>query len=763
MLRPLPFPRPQELVVVSHVVPEIATGEWGLSRGGYFYFREHATTVQDIAAYREISRVITGDGPPERISAALATASLLTTLGVNPEIGRPFTIDDDLPGAASVAILSHGLWTRSFGGDPRILGSSVNLDGTPYEVVGVMPRSFRFPSPDTGVWVPMRFDPAAAPINQHIFGGVGRLRTGISREQADTELAGLVTRFAEEMPSAYGNGFVENSGFAVVTRGLLEDTVGNVRTLLWIVLAAAALVLIIACSNVANLSMLRSEGRRREVAVRAALGASRGALLRYSLSEAAVLAVAGGVFGVALAWAGVRLLVLAAPAGLSRVDEIAMRPLAVLVAAGAVLSVVAILGALSALHTRVGLADQLKDGGRSGSSDRQRIRLRGAFVVTQVSMAVLLMVGSGVLLRSFANLRAVDPGFDADNVLTLHLSLSPTKYDDNATAMRFFEEVSDRLRALPGVTAAGAVTGLPLVSRANDNINGIADLPDGSEQTVLMDTKFAGPGYFEALGMRVLEGRTFERRDMVAENAGAVVTRSLAQQYWPDESALGKRVKPLLTEFPWHTIVGVVDDVRTEDIRRAPEPTIYFPHADLAWNRSLYFAVRADGSPAALVPAVRREVWALDPDVPIASVATMTELVSDHFSRTTFTLTLVGAAAAMALFLCAVGIYGVIAYSVTQRHYEIGVRMALGAQAGQVAAMVLRQTLMLAATGIVFGLGLAVVGMGLMESLLFEVRPTDPSTLAAVAIGLALVAGLAGAVPARRATRVDAIVALQVE
>jgi len=761
LLRPLPFPRPQELIVVNHVVPEIATSEWGLSRGGYFYFRERAATLQDIAVYRDISLVLTGDGPPERLPSALVTWSLLTTLGVNPEIGRPFTIDDDLPSSAPVVILSHALWTRSFGADAAVLGSSVTLTGTAHEVIGVMPRSFRFPAPDTGAWIPARLDPSAQPINQHIYDGLARMRAGVGIEQTTTELDALVARFADDMPTAYGNGFVESSGFAVVTRELLEDTVGNVRLLLWVVLAAAGLVLIIACSNVANLTMLRSEGRRREVAVRTALGASRWALLRYSLSEALVLAVAGGVFGVALAWAGVRLLVLAAPADLSRVDEIAMRPLAVLVALASVAAVAVILGTVSALRGKARLADQLKGAGRSGSSDRQRIRIRGAFVVTQVSMAVLLMVGSGVLLRSFANLRAVDPGFDPDNVLTLHLSVSPTKYEDNSAAVRFFEQVGDRLRALPGVIAVGAVTGLPLVSRANDNINGVADLPDGTETQALMDTKFAGPGYFEALGMRLVEGRTFERRDTVTESPGAIVTRSLAQQFWPGESAVGKRVKPLLTEFPWHTIVGVVDDVRIEDIRRGSEPTVYFPTADLAWSRSFYFAVRTDGSPAALVPAVRREVWALDPDVPIASVATMNELVSDHFSRTSFTLTLVGAAAVMALFLCAVGIYGVIAYSVTQRHFEIGVRMALGAQAGQVAGMVFRQTMLLAATGIVVGLGLAFVGMGLMESLLYEVAPTDPSTLAAVAIGLVLVAGLAGALPARRATRVDAIVALQ--
>lgn len=762
LLNPLPYPAPDRLIVVKHVVPKIAGGEWGLSQSGYFYFREHADSLEDIGAYWDTSRVITGDGAPERLRLTAITASVLSTLGAAPELGRLITAADDRPGSPEVVLLSHGLWVSSFGADPAIVGSRILLSGDSYEVIGVMPESFRFPAPGTDAWLPSHFDPAATPVNQHTFSGIARMRAGVTPDDVRAELQALVGRFPEELPTAYGNGFVERSGFQVVTRDLLEETVGNVSTLLWIVLAAAVIVLIVACANVAHLMVLRSQGRRREVAVRAALGASRPALLRYSLIEAAVPAVIGGAGGLALAWMGVQLLVLAAPSGLSRIDEIGVRAPAALVAILNVVVVAAALGAVSTLRWRSDLSDELKSGGRTGSADRHRMRLRGAFVVTQVSMAALLMAGSGVLLRSFLNLRAVDPGFSPDNVLTLELSLSPTKYDDDA-AFRFFDQVSERLRGLPGVSAVGAVTGLPLVSRASDNANGVADLPDGTEQTIVMDTKFAGPGYFEALDMRLLEGRTFENRDMEAGNQGAIITRALAEEVWPGQSALGKRIRPLLTDFPWHTVVGVIDDVRTEDIKGAPEPTVYFPYADLAWSRSFDFAVRTDGPPQPLLPAVRREVWALDPDVPLSSVATMAELVSDHFSRTTFTLTLLGGAAAMALFLCAVGIYGVIGYAVSQRRFEIGVRMALGARSGQVAGMVFGQTMMLAAAGIVLGVALALAGMGLMESLLFEVAPTDPLTLLAVALGLAAVAALAGALPARGATRVDAAVALQGE
>jgi len=760
LLHPLPYAEPERLIVVRHVVPEIASGEWGMSQVGYFHFREHAEKLEDIGAYWSDTQVLTGDGPPQSLEVASVTASVLSTLGVSPELGRPIGVDDDRRGAARVVLLSHGLWTQSFGADPAVVGRDITLEGERHEVIGVMPAVFRFPAPATDAWVPARFDPAARPVNQHTFPGVARVKAGVSTAAAAEELAGLVSRWPEEIPTVYG-GFIERAGFQVVTRPLLDDAVDDVRTLLWIVLAAAVIVLIVACSNVANLMILRAEGRRLEAAMRAALGASRAALLRYSLSEAAVLSLASGVVGLALAWVGVRLLVLNAPPGLPRIEEITLQPVAVLVAVLAVVVVSATLGVVSNSRFGEQLAVQIKSGGRSGTPDRRRLRVRGAFVVTQVSMAVLLAVGSGVLLRSFLNVRAVDPGFSPDNVMTLRLSISPTKYADDGAAFRFFEQVSESIGALPGVQAVGAVTALPLVHRAADNVNEFGDLPGGAEETMLFDTKFAGPGYVEAQGMRLLEGRTLQRRDMAPETGGALVTRALAEQVWPGETAVGKRVRPLMRDYPWHTVVGVIEDVRTEDLRRAPEPTVYFPYSDLAWSRSFFFAVRTQGPPEPLLPAIRDAVWALDADVPLASVTSMEGLVADHMSRTSFTLTLVGVAAATALFLCAVGIYGVIAYTVRQRHFEIGVRMALGARGPQVAGMVLRQTLLLAGGGIVLGTALALAATGLMESLLFEVAAADPLTLVAVALSLGAIAILAGALPARRATRVDAIVALQ--
>ena len=760
LLRPLPYAEPDRLVSLSHGVPKIAIGEWGLSRAGYFYFRERAETLEDIGAYREVSRVLTGDVDPERLRGATITWSVISTLGINPEIGRPFTLDDDLPGAPPVVLISNGLWRRAFGADPEIVGRSIELEGGDVEVVGVMPSSFRFPSAPTDFWMPMQFDPQARPVNQHIFPGVALLAPGVTPEQARTELNVLVGRFSEEMPTAYGNGFIEDSGFHAVVRSLLDAKVGSVRALLFIVLAAAALVLVIACANVANLMVLRSEARRTELAVRAALGAAGGRLLWYSLSEALVLAGAGGLLGGLIAWGGVGALVRAAPPGLPRLEEVGLDPAALAVTSVIVLALALLLGAAGAVRGGSALTESLKQG-RAASADRGRLRLRAALVVTQMAMAVVLLAGAGLLFRSFINLRAVDPGFSAEDVLTFQLSVPFSDYPENEQVLTFYQQIIDRVRSLPGVEAAGFTTGAPLASHPAENANDVADLPDGSDVRALIDTKFVGPEYFEVMRMRLVEGRTFERGDMEPGSEGVIVTRSLAEFYWPGESAIGRRARPLMTDYPWHTVVGVIEDIRTEELTMAPEPTLYFPYTDVVYLRSFTVALRSEVPLADLLPAIRAQVAELDPRVPLASIATMEEVVADDLSRTTFTLALLAAASGVALVLGIVGVYGVISYAVSRRYFEIGIRMALGARAPQVAGLVFGQTMTLALAGIVVGLVLAVAGTRWMEFLLFETAPTDPLTLAAVALGLALVAALAGLLPARRATRVDAVVALR--
>ena len=762
LLRPLPYAEAERLVSLSHGVPKIASGEWGLSRAGYFYFREHADTLEDLGAYREVSRVLTGVGDPERLRGATITWTLISTLGVTPEIGRPFTLDDDLPGAPPVVLISNGLWRRAFGEDPEMLGRYIELEGRRVEVVGVMAPSFRFPSARADFWVPMQFDPQARPVNQHIFPGVARLAPDVTPEQASTELNALVGRFAEEMPTAYGNGFVERSGFHAVVRTLLDAKVGNVRALLFIVLGAAALVIVIAIANVANLFVLRSEARRTELAVRSALGAGGGMLLWYALSEALLLAGAGGLLGGLIAWGGVQALVRAAPPALPRLEEIGLDPAVLGVTFVIVLLVALLLGAVGAVRGGVALTESLKQG-RGASADRGRLRLRAALVVTQMAMALVLLAGAGLLFRSFMNLRAVDPGFSAEDVLTFQLSVPFSDYPENEQVLTFYQQVIDRVGSLPGVEAAGLVTGVPLASRPWENANDIADLPDGSEIRALIDTKFAGPGYFEVMHMRLVEGRTFERGDMEAGSEGVVVTRSLAELYWPGESAIGRRARPLMTDFPWHTVVGVIEDVRTEALTMDVEPVLYFPYTDVIHERSFTVAVRSKVPPGDLLAAIRGQVAELDPDVPLASIATMEEVVAEHMSRTTFMLALLAAASGVALVLGIVGVYGVISYAVSRRHFEIGIRMALGARASQVALLVFGQTMTLALAGIVVGLALAVVSTRWMEFLLFETAPTDPVTLGAVALGLATVAALAGLLPARRATRVDAVVALRRE
>jgi predicted permease len=763
LLRPLPYPESENLVVIRHPVPGYSAGEWGLSRAGYFYFKQNSRALQDLGVYRFPAVVLTGGGQPERVDAALITASVLSTLQVAPRLGRPISPDDDVPGAQPVVLLSHDLWMRRFGGDASIIGRTIVVDGFPEEVIGVMRRGFHFPLPSTHVWRPLRLDPNGRAINQHTYSAVGRLESGVTTEEALGELRAFVSRFTEEFPSAYSSAFMEESRFDVVVRQLLDDTVQNVRRALWIVLGTVAIVLLMACANVANLYLVRAEGRRREVALRTALGADRVHLLGHYLTESLVLATTAGIVGVGLAYIGVDLLIAFAPEGLPRIQEIGLDHRAVVIAGVLTVFSALFFGTFPLLRrSETNLTEDLKEGARSASPSRQRQRIRAGLVVSQVAMALLLLAASGLLFRSFLALKSVDLGFEPENVLTVRLSANRAQYPDVASRQRFFETARERLAELPMVSSVGMVWQMEIAGGASDNATGVADLPDGGETTQVIDTKFAGAGYFEAMGMRIVEGRFMERIDQDMAAPGAIITRSMAEEFWPGQSALGKRVRPLFRELPWHTVVGVIEDVRTEGIRKAPEPTVYFPYTAPSVP-SMAFAIRATLPMSAIFPAVQREVSAIDPDVPLAEVATMERIVADDMASTTFTLSLLGLAAVMALVLGAVGIYGVVSYMVSQRTPEIGIRLALGARATQVGGMVLSHTMRLVLLGIGVGVGAALASNRVVNAVLFGVRPTDPATFLAVCLVLVGVAALAGYFPARRASRVDPVEALRAE
>lgn len=763
LLRPLPYPESENLVVVRHPVPGYTTTEWHLSTAGYFYFKENSRTLEDLGILRFPSVVLTGDEQAERVDAALITASVLTTLRVAPVLGRSITPEDDMPGAPVVVLLGHDLWTRRFGADPSIVGRTIMINGAAQEVVGVMPRGFHYPLTTTSIWRPLQLDPNRRAVNQHIYTAVGRLVEGADSDEAAAELRTFVSRFTETFPTAYSAGFMEESQFDVSIRTMLDDTVQNVNQALWIVLGTVTLLLLLACANVANLFLVQAEGRRREVALRTALGADRLQLLWHYLTESFVLATLGGVLGVAVAYAGVQLLTALAPAGLPRIHEIGVDSRTVTVALGLTVLSALFLGTFPLMQRgEANLTEHLKEGARSATSGTRQHRVRSGLVVSQMAIALLLLAASGLLFRSFLALRTVDLGFDPENVVTARLSVVRAKYEDNDAVRRFFETVRQRLESLPLVMSAGMVWQLEIVGGASDNANDVGDLPDGTEGRRLIDTKFASLGYFEAMGMRLVEGRFFERGDLDAATPGAIITRSMAEDVWPGVSAVGRRVRPLLRGYPWHTIVGVIEDVHTEGVKRPAEATVYFPYTDINIG-SMAFVIRSGAPMSAILSALQREVWAIDPDVPIAEVTTMEQIVADDLASTTFTLSLLGLASAIALLLGAVGIYGVISYSVTQRAPEIGIRLALGARGGQVGSMILGQTMRLAVVGIGVGLVAALALNRVMNSVLFGVQSTDPLTFVIVCVLLAAVAAVAGFLPAMRAARVDPLEALRAE
>jgi predicted permease len=572
---------------------------------------------------------------------------------------------------------------------------------------------------------------------------------------------------------------LDQIGFAPRITPLKEATVGDVSRALWIILSAVGIVLLIACANVANLFLVRAEGRHRDVAVRTALGASGGDMARYFLTESLTLGALGGVGGLLLAWAGTRALVTFGPENLPRLAEISLDPLAILFTVGISLLAGLFFGLVPVLkYRKPDMVSGLKEGGRGGSAGRNRHRARNTLVVSQMAMALVLLVGSGLMLRSFQALRTVDPGFDPQGVLTLRLTLPMAKYPDATDRADFYWRLQERLSGLPGVASVGAADNIPMGGGINRSGTWFEDFPVTAEQVpdVLESTRVTA-GYLETMGMKVLEGRLLDAFDARDRTGAVVVTRAMAEHYWPGKSALGKRLTQNAdlgqaaggSDIPWQTIVGVVEDVRTMGMDQDPVPVIYFPVLlnvpDEAQRtpRGMVLAIRTETEPTALLPAVQEAIWAQDPNLPLADVRTMASVVRDSMARTSFTMVLLGIAALVALVLGTVGIYGVISYVVTQQTREMGIRMALGAEEGKVAGMVLKQGGFLAAVGIAIGLAGAFGLTRLMEALLFGVSSTDPVTFLSVPILLAAVAILASWLPARRAARTDPVEALRAE
>jgi predicted permease len=710
---------------------------------------------------------------PERVAATGVTTSLFPTLRVAPVLGRPFNADDDRPGdGPRVVMLSHALWQSRFGGDPGMVGKRLLVDGVEREVVGIMPESFHYPTAATELWYPLRLDPAHAQPVSFNYQAVGRLRPGVTPAAAAAELSRFLPRLLDEFPTEIPREMFAQAHLEPVVKPLRDAVVGDVGRLLWILLGAVGLLLVVACANVASLFLVRAEGAQRDVAIRVALGAGRGVVVAQYLTEALLLAAAGGALGVLLAQGAVRALRASREgADLPRLAEVGVDGRVVLFATAVTAACALAVSLLAVLRARrVAPGVVLKESSRSATVGRERQRARSALVVAQVALALVLVAGSTLMARSFSRLRDVRPGFDARGVLTVRVSLPWPTYPDGATTMRFYDRVLAAARALPGVRAAALTDFMPLSGDHDDQVVTIEDHPL-APGAVPPDHLLAhvSPDYLATLGIPLLTGRTFGTLDAEHPTSEVLVSRAFAERYWKGQSAIGKRIRPSLSG-PWFTIVGVAGDVHMETLEKPVDELVYFPlMAPTGDARGPYvphyaaIAVRTSGAadPMALAPALRAALRRLDPGLPTYDERTMAARLADAAARTRFVLLMLGTASLVALAIGAVGLYGVLAYGVTLRRREIGVRLALGATVRDVTRMIARRGILLAALGVGAGLVGALATTRFLHGLLYGVSPTDPVTLAGACIVLLAVAAVASWLPARRAAAMDPMESLR--
>jgi len=763
VLRPLPYPESDRLVWLDHAGPGIGTARGlGMTRGLYAYYRGRVTAFEDMATWTPMEVNITGD-EPERVRALATTPELFRTLGVRAEHGRVFGAgSEDV--ASGTVVISHRFWMRRYGGDPDAVGRVLSFTGVPLEIIGVMPAGFAFPDPHVDLWTPVTIDPGLSSFGGFSWQGIARLAPGVTRAAAEAEVRALIPGLRER----FGVGrMLDDSGLTPVFPSLKEEVVREAERTLWILLGSVCFVLLLACANVANLVLVRAEGRQRETAVRRALGAGRLDVLRYHLAEGVLIALAGGALGVALAGLAVRILVATGPETLPRLAEVSVSPAVLGFALLLVAGTAVVFALVPALRRGPSMAATMKSGDRRASAGR-RAAGRGALVVTQVALALVLLIATGLMSRSFVHLVRYDPGFDSDSRLTFRVGLSPHAYPDDRSSAAFHREALDGLAAIPGVEVAGATTCLPLCDRWGGtqlSVEGRPDDPSSVPRVVAI--RRVNESYFEALGIRLVTGRLPNRFDHESETGAAVISREVVDAYWPDEDPLGRRFQPGSGGSDWYTVVGVVADTPINGYAADPPPIAYLPlvYGSDGSNSpyELSYVLRTSVPPQRVIPAVREVIRSLDADVPISDVATMEEIVAAANVQTAFTTVMLGIAAGIALLLGVVGIYGVISYAVGRRTREIGIRLALGARAGQVTRRILRDEGRVTALGLVVGLAGAFALTRLMRSLLFGVSPTDPVSFAGAAGLLAIVALLATWVPARRSARIDPARTLRAE
>ena len=779
LLKPLPYPRSDELVSIDHSAPGINLPNAGAAPFLYFTYREEGRTFEDVGLWNTGTVSVTGLAEPEEAPALFVTDGVLPMLGAQPMLGRVFTQTDGAAGSPETVVLTSGYWRSKFGGEPSAIGRTLMLDSRPREIIGVLPDSFQFLDRRVSLVVPYQFDRAKVFLGQFSFSAIARLKRGVTLEQATADAARMIPIGIARFPPLAGmnSKMFEEARLTPDVLSLKDDLVGDVKGVLWVLMGTIALVMLIACANVANLLLVRAESRQQELAVRAALGAGAKGIARELLLESLTLAALGGLLGVGLAFGALRLLVALSPGNLPRLQDVTLDVPVLLFAFALSLAAGVLFGAIPIFrYTGVQLGTSLRGGGRTASASKERHRARNTLVVAQVALALVLLVSSGLMIRTFQALKDVPPGFvRPGEVQTLRLSVPSSQVKEEAAVARMHQAIMDRIAAVPGVDSVALASTVTMSGQGwQDPV--FAEDHDYTETQVppIRLFKFVTPGYMKTIGAPLVAGRDFTWTEIYDLRPVAMVSESLARELWGEPlAAIGKRIRPY-PQSAWREVVGVVGDMRDYGLNKKASAAAYWPllmerfsprpEEPIFVQRALTYIIRSSrAGSATLTGELARATWSVNPDLPLANVRTLQEIYDTSLARTSFTLVMLAIAGGMALLLGVAGIYAVISYSVSQRTREIGIRIALGAQTRAVTRMFVRHGLMLAAAGIAIGLTAAIAAMRLMSSLLFEVSPVDPATYAAVALALMSATVVASYLPALRATGVDPLEALRAE
>jgi predicted permease len=776
LLKPLSYSHPEQLINLNHAAPGLKIENIGAAPFLYFTYREESRTLLDAGLWRTGAASVTGLGEPEQVNTLNVTDGILPILGVQPALGRLFARSDDKPDAPETVILSQGYWRQRFGGDASAVGRRLVVDGKPRDIIGVLPAGFRFLDVKASLVLPLRLDRGKVHLGNFSYSGIARLKPGVSIAEANSDAARMIQLGLRNFPPVEGFTLkmFEDMHTQPKLRPLKEEVVGDIGSVLWVLMGTIGLVLLIACANVANLLLVRADGRQQELAVRAALGASRAEIARELLWESVTLGIGGGAIGLGLAYAGLRLLMSLAPENLPRLEEISMDGTVLLFALVISLLAGLLFGLIPVLkYAGPQLNLTLRSGDRSATLSRERRRARGTLVVVQIALALVLLISSGLMIRTFQALRNVQPGFThPETIQTLRISIPESQVRDTVAVMRMEQAILEKITAIPGVQSAGFSSTIPTESFgwhdpifAEDRAHKEGDMP------TLRRYKFVSPGVLRTLGNSIIAGRDFTWTDLYERRLVAMVTENLARELWGSPgAAVGKRIRQTL-KAPWREVVGVVTDERDDGVNRKAPATALWPMLMDNFSGDKEFVIRGPAvlirtnraGSSAFITELGQAIWSVNPNLPLAQVKTLDEIYRKSLARTSFTLLMLGIAAGMALALGVVGIYGVVSYSVAQRTREIGIRLALGAQTQELTRMFVSHGARLAALGVVCGLAAAAMLMRLLSTLLFEVRPVDPATYAAAAAALVGAALLASYVPALRASAVDPVQALRSE